>query len=141
MGLLDFFTGGKSGDADAALQRAEQYFSNIKEPTVQDLTLPELQQYVEAGIVTPAQAQAYLQQKNAYSDMNIGQTGTAAQTAALNQLSQIAGAGAEGTPTEQANIENALQKMNTSVARQRGAIEQQMAARGIPTSLISAALQ
>lgn len=141
MGLLDLFTGGKSGDATAAMDRAENYYGGIQTPTQAQLTLPELQQYVEAGILTPAQAQSYLQQTNAYANQNVDQTGTAAQTQALNKLSEISDAGAAGTPTEQAAIENAMQQMNTSVAGQRGAIEQQMAARGIPASLISAALQ
>lgn len=141
MGLLDFFTGGKSGEASDALKRAEDYFANIQTPTQQELTLPELQKYVEAGLLTPAQAQSYLQGSNAYNDQNIDQAGTSAQRTALNQMAQVANAGAEGTPVEQAAIENAMQKMNTNVAGQRGAIEQQMAARGIPASLISAALQ
>lgn len=141
MGLLDFFTGGKSGDASDAMDRAEKDFADVQTPTASQLTLPELQKYVEAGVLTPAQAQTYLQQNNAYADQNIDQTGTAAQTSALNQLANVANSGEAGTLTEQAALENAMQQMNTSVGGQRGAIEQQMAARGIPASLISAALQ
>jgi hypothetical protein len=140
MGLLDVFTGGKSDAANDAMRRAEGYFSKIKTPSESDLMLPELQKYVEAGIMTPAEAEAYLQQRNAYEDMNIPQTGTAAQIAALNQLSEIANAGAEGTPMQQAQMENALAEMNTAVGGQRGAIEQAMAARGTPMALIQAAL-
>ncbi len=140
MGLLDTFTGGKSSDAIDALNRAEGYFSNVHTPTVEQLTLPQLQKYVEAGILTPAQAQAYLQQNNAYENQNINQQGTSAQIQALNQLSDVANAGARGTPMEQAQMENAIQQMNTSVGGQRGAIEQAMAARGTPYALIQAAL-
>lgn len=141
MSLLDLFTGGKSDEASDALQRAEQYYSSIKVPTQEQLTLPQLQQYVEAGVLTPAEAQSYLQQNNAYADMNVDQTGTAAQVSALNKLAEMSDAGAMGTPMQQAALDNATQQMNTSVQGQRGAIEQQMAARGIPTALISAALQ
>lgn len=140
MGLLSTFTGGKSDDALDALKRSEQYFSSVQTPTIQQLTLPELQKYVEAGILTPAQAQAYLQQTDAYANQDIDQTGTGAQIQALNQLSQVADAGAEGTPMQQAQMENSLQRMNTAIGGQRGAIEQSMAARGTPYALIQAAL-
>lgn len=139
--LLDTFTGGKSDEASDALKRAEQYFANVKTPTQQELTLPELQKYVEAGILTPAQAQAYLQQSNAYNDQNIDQTGTGAQISALNRLSEVADAGEMGTPQDQAAMDAAEQNMNRSVGGQRGAIEQQMAARGTPYALIQAAMQ
>lgn len=141
MGLLDLATGGGSDDAMEALRRAEAYFSAVRTPTKEELTLPELQKYVQMGILTPAQAEAYLQQSNAYADQDIDQTGTAAQVQALNQLSRVADAGAEGTPMQQAQMENSIGQMNTAVGGQRGAIEQAMAARGTPQALISAALQ
>lgn len=140
MGLLSTFTGGKSGAAEDALKRAEEYFSKVQLPTLAQLTLPELQKYVEAGFITPAQAQAYLQTKNAYEDQNIDQTGTSAQIQALNLLSQVANAGPEGTPMQQAQMENALQQMRTADQGSIGAIEQAMAARGTPRALIQAAL-
>lgn len=140
MGMLDFFTGGKSGAAERAMRDALNYINSVKTPTQEELTLPQLQQYIEEGIMTPAQAEAYIQTRNAYEDQDISQTGTAAQVAALNQLSQIANAGAEGTPMQQAQMENALQKMRTSNAGQIGAIEQSMAAKGTPRALIQAAM-
>lgn len=140
MSLLDVFTGGKSDEASDALRRAEAYYANIQTPTKQDLTLPELQKYVEAGVITPAQAQAYLQQSNAYNDMNVDQKGTNAEITALNQLAQVAGAGEQGTPSAQAAMDLAEQNMNRSVGGQRGAIEQAMAAKGTPYALIQAAL-
>ncbi len=138
MGLLDFATGGSSGDAKEAMQKAEAVYAGLNVPTQAQLTLPELQKYVEAGLLTPAQAQAYLQQSNAYADQNIDQTGTAAQVQALNKLSQIS----EGNdPAEEAAMANTISKMNTSVGGQRGAIEQAMAARGTPYALIQGALE
>lgn len=140
MSLLDTFTGGKSKEAIDALKRAEAYFGSVRTPSQQELTLPELQKYVEAGIMTPAEAQAYLQQSNAFADMSVDQTGTQSQVEALNRLSEVADAGPEGTPMQQAQMENAISRMNTSVGGQRGAIEQSMAARGTPYALIQAAL-
>ncbi len=140
MGLLEAFTGGKSDSATDALKRAEAYFTSVKTPTKAELTLPELQKYVEAGIMTPAQAQAYLQDSNAFADENIDQTGTGAQMAALNKLSAISDAGPEGTPMQQAQMEQSLEGMRTADAGSIGAIEQQMAARGTPRALIQAAM-
>ncbi len=141
MSMLDFFTGGKSGAAEEAMRKAQEAFANVNTPTAADLTLPELQQYVQAGVITPAQAEAYLQQSNAYNNEAIPQTGTQAQIEALNQLSQVANAGAEGTPQEQAQMANAMAQMNTAIGGQEGAIQQGMQARGVPAALVQAALQ
>ena len=140
MGLLDIFTGGKSNAAEEAMKKAQEVFANVQTPTAQQLTLPQLQQYVQAGLMTPAEAQTYLQQNNALATENVPQTGTAAQVAALNQLSGIANAGAAGTPVEQAQIQQAINQMNTAVGGQRGAIEQAAQARGTPAGLVQAAL-
>lgn len=137
MGLLDAFTGGKSSSATDALKRAEEYFARLRTPTVQELTLPDLQRYVEAGIMTPAEARAYIQERNAYDDQTIDQTGTAAMVNAINQL---AAAGDDTSLMDDAALANLTSQMNTSVGGQRGAIEQAMAARGTPRALIQAAM-
>lgn len=141
MSLLDILTGGEDSQASQDLQNAYNAIAGIETPSISELTLPQLQQYVAAGILSPAQAQAYLQQSNAFATENIPQTGTAAQVAALNQLSGIANAGAVGTPTEQAQIAQAEEQMNTNLAGQRGAIEQAAEARGTPGALVQAALE
>jgi hypothetical protein len=139
--ILDFLTGGASSQAQGDLATALQNIEGVQTPTVQQLTLPELQQYVNAGLLTPAQMQAYLQQNNALATENVPQTGTAAQIAALNQLSGIANAGAAGTPVEQAQQAQTIQQMNEAIAGQRGAIEQGAEARGTPAALVQAALE
>lgn len=140
MGLLDLITGGASGEASADEQAAIQALQQLQTPTVQGLTLPELQQYAVAQNMTPAQMQAFLQQNNALANENVGQQGTAAQQAALSQLSNVANAGAAGTPTEQAQIAQALQQSNTNLAGQRGAIDQAAQSRGVPLGMLQAAL-
>jgi hypothetical protein len=139
-GLLDFITGGKNTAAEDALKRAEQAYAGIQAPTAQQMTLPELQKYAIAANMTPAQMQAFLQQNNALAQENVPQEGTQAQIQALNQLAQVANAGAEGTPTERAQVQNILNEENTNLAGQRGAIEQQAEARGVPPGLLAAAL-
>lgn len=140
MGMLDFLTGGSNEDAASALRQAQAYLENVKTPTIQELTLPQLQQYVQAGLMTPAQMEAYLQKDNAYATEKADQTGTSAQIQAINQLSDVANSGANGTPVEQAQQAKTIQDMNQAVAGQRGAIEQAAQARGTPQGLIQAAL-
>lgn len=144
MGLIDSITdvatGGSNKAARDAMKRAEAAFAGIHVPTVAELTLPQLREYVEMGIMTPQEAQAYIMERNAFEDMNIPQTGTAAQVQALNRLSAIADAGPEGTPMQQAQMANSISRMNNAVGAERGAIENAMAARGTPYALIQAAL-
>jgi len=140
MGLLDVLTGGENQNAAGFLKDARKQFEGIDVPSVQALTLPELQQYVNAGLMTPAQMESYLQKNNALADQNIDQTGTQAQVAALNQLSGVANAGPKGTAVSQAQIADAIDQMNQATGGQRGAIEQSMAAKGTPSAMIQAAL-
>jgi hypothetical protein len=139
MGLMDILTGGKNEDAVRALREAQARFDAIKAPGIEQLTLPQLQQYVNAGLMTPAQMEAYLQESNAYNTQNIPQEGTAAQIAALNQLSGVANAGAEGTPVSRAQQAQTIQAMNQAVGGNRGAAEQAAAARGTPAAMIQMA--
>jgi len=140
MSLLDVITGGSSGAATDAEKQALAALQQVQTPTIQGLTLPQLQQYAVAMNMTPAQMQAFLQQNNALANENVSQTGTAAQQAALSQLANVANAGATGTPVEQAQIAQALQQSNQNLAGQRGAIDQAAQARGVPLGLLQAAL-
>lgn len=141
MSLLDLITGGKSDEASDAQRKALEALQTVQTPTQAQLTLPELQKYAVAANMTPAQMQAFLQQSNAYNNQNIDQTGTSAQQAALAQLAQVANAGAEGSPTQRAQVEQINQDAARNLAGQRGAIDQQAQARGVPPGLLQAALQ
>lgn len=137
MGLFD---GGENDNASGFLRKAQENLAAVQDPTAAQLSLPELQQYVNAGVMTPAQMQAYLQQNNAYATENVGQQGTAAQIAAINQLAGVANAGAAGSPTQQAQIEQVNQDAARNLAGQRGAIDQQAQARGVSPGMLQAAL-
>lgn len=141
MSLLDIVTGGKSGEASDAQKQALAILQGVQTPTIEGLTLPELQQYAVAMGMTPAQMQAFLQQNNAFNNQNIDQTGTAAQQAALSQLANVANAGAEGSPTQKAQVEQINQDAARNLAGQRGAIDQQAQARGVAPGMLQAALQ
>ena len=140
MGVLDFLTGGKSGEATDAMRRAQEMFANVRSPSAADLTLPELQKYVQAGVLTPAQAQAVLNKQNAYDTTTVPTEGRNAQIAALNQLQDIASAKGMD-PTAQAQTQQTLNALNTNMQGQRGAILDSFAQRGVPLSLASEAMQ
>jgi len=140
MGVLSFLSGGKSDKASEAMQRAADILAAVKEPTVGDLTLPELQKYVQAGLLTPAQAQAVLNKQNAYDTTAVPGEGRNAQIAALNQLQDIASSKGMDA-TAQAQTQQTLNALNTNMQGQRGAILDSFAQRGVPLSLASEAMQ
>lgn len=140
MSLLDFLTGGKTSEADDALKAAQANFGNIQTPTTEQLTLPQLQQYVNAGLMTPAQAQAYLVQSNAMTSATGNAPAREAEMTALSQLQDVATDNGM-TPEMQAQLTAAINQANTNAQGQRGSILDQMAQRGIPTSLMGTAAQ
>jgi hypothetical protein len=139
MSLLDVLTGGASSEASAAQKKALAALQGVRTPDIQDLTLPELQQYAIAAGMSPAEMQAFLQQSNAFNKP-VDQTGTAAQIAAINQLAGVANAGAEGSPTQRAQIAQVNQDAARNLAGQRGAIDQAAQARGVAPGMLQAAL-
>jgi len=138
MGLLDLFTGNKSQGATNALNDARKAFENIPVPTVADLTLPELQQYVQAGILTPAQAQAVLVQGNAYNDIKVDPSTTEAETDALNKIKGVSEGGGM-TDEMKAQLTSALDQVATNTHGTNAAISDQFAQKGIPSSLMAEA--
>lgn len=140
MSLLDLLTGGKSSEASGDLEAALQDIRAVQAPTQADLTLPQLQEYVNAGLMTPAQAEAVLQGPNAYDTIQNDASTTEAEKTALNQLEQVAGDNGM-TPEMEAQLTAALNKANTNTQGERGSILDAMAQRGIPTSLMGTAAQ
>lgn len=140
MSLLDSFTGGNSDSATSAQRLALANLETLGAPTESQLSLPELEKQVNAGNMTPAQMQAYLQQTNALANENVDQTGTSAQKAALAQLADVANEGATGSPVARAQQAQIMQDSARNLAGQRGAIDQQAQARGVSPGLLQAAL-
>jgi hypothetical protein len=139
MSLLDSLTGGKSSDATDAEKAALAALQSVATPTAAQLSLPELEKYAVSQNMTPAQTTAFLQQTNALN-APVAQTGQQAQIAAINQLANVANPGAAGNATEQAQQSQIQQDMGRTLAGQRGAIDQQAQARGVPPGLLQAAL-
>src|ERR1017187_3777702 len=97
----------------AQLQEAMQALQAVNVPTAQQLDLPTLQKYVQAGVLSPAQYQAIQENPQVYSQMvNSVQsnTGENAQKAALQQLGGIAQTGS--TPIMQAQLLNSINTAN-----------------------------
>lgn len=138
MGLLDTLTGGKNKAAEEALKRAEAAFSGIDVPTAAQLTLPELQKYVQAGILTPEQAKTALIQGNAYQDIKMDPASIMAEQDSLNKLKGVSEAGGM-TPQMQAQLTAALDKVATETRGNNAAITDQFSQRGIPASLMAEA--
>lgn len=131
MSLLNILTGGQSQNADSDLDAALAAIQGVNTPTAEQMKY-QLQQYVQAGIITPEQAQTYLQSPNAMSSENIDQTGTQAQQGAISGLMSAANAGGLN-PEEQAQMQQIMQQLNTQENGANQAAIQGQAARGALT--------
>jgi hypothetical protein len=140
MSLLDLITGGENEKAQAALSQALANMQSVNVPTANDLQLSPLQQYMETGTLTPAQMEAAQAGPSAFSTENLSSVPMSTMQQVLAREDAIASSGGM-TPQEQAAIAQAESDVNRNTAGQRGAIAQDFAGRGIPASLISAALQ
>lgn len=140
MSLLDLLTGGETSQAQEDLENAQSDIRGIQAPTEAQLDLPQLQQYVNAGLMTPAQAQAVVQQQSAMSGVNADPATTEAEMTALSQMQDVAGDNGM-TPEMQAQLTSALNAANTNTQGERGSIIDKMAQRGIPTSLMGTAAE
>jgi hypothetical protein len=117
MGLFD----NSAGTEDS--QKAIAALEAVGVPNASQLTLPELQKYVSAGVLTPQQYQAISADPNSYQQITgaTDQSGTNAQKAALQQLGSIAQAGGS-TPINQANLLNNVNQTNQAMQAARSGI-------------------
>lgn len=123
-GLTDILFGsGGSNDSGAA-----KLFDQLKVPTIEEQKLI-LQKYVEAGQLSPEQAEAALVEANAYDGMEQDTVGKQAQLSALQQLQEI---GNEGglTATDKAKLQAIRNEEQTASRGAREAILQNAQARG-----------
>lgn len=140
MSMLNFLTGGKSDAATKAADDAYSAFARVGIPTTTQLTLPELEKYVQAGIITAAQAEAVTMKQNAMNGVTSDPKAKEAEMTALNQMQGLASNGGHDAQSD-AGVADAESKMNQSLQGQRASVLDQMAARGIPTSLMGTAAQ
>lgn len=131
MSLLDILTGGKDQEANSDLNAALASIQGVQTPDIASMEY-QIQKLVQAGVLTPEQAQTYLQQSSALQNENVDQTGTAAQQNEISGLDNIAAQGGNDAQ-EQSDMQTVLNNLNTQEQGQRGAILQSQAARGALT--------
>jgi hypothetical protein len=129
----------QSNSAKKAAQKAEQMareaagqFNDLYVPTAEEMQI-QIQKLIQAGEITPEDAQAVLVAKSAYDDVNTNNAGNDAQLAALQELSGVVGA--KGlTATDRAKIADIQEQMGTTNRGAQEAILQNAAERGISGS-------
>lgn len=129
---LEDILGLETNAGTGELQQAIQALQSVNVPSIAQLTLPELQKYVQAGVLTPQQYQAISADPQAYQAVasQADQSGNNAQKAALQQLGGIVNAGGS-TAINQANLLNNVQQTNQAMQAARGGIEQNAQQRGV----------
>ncbi len=140
MSLLDILTGGENQKAEADLNNILQQIQGIQTPTAAQLQLTPMEQYSDVAKLDPALMEAAQAGPSAFNNENLSSVPNATMQQVLARENEIATSGGM-TPQEQAAIAQAEESANRNTAGQRGAIAQDFAGRGIPQSLISAALQ
>lgn len=131
--LADIFSGGADSAAAGNLSAALEDVSQVAAPSAAQLTLPQLQQYVQAGILTPEQAQAYLQGPSAFSTTTADNAGLDTELATIGQLQdQINSGGLDAE--EAANLQAIINTMNTTESGNNAAVDRSLAAQGIDNS-------
>lgn len=129
MGMFSSLFGSSGSDkADKLRQQAIDAFNSIKTPELSDLQI-QLDKYVQAGTITPQEAEVAMLGSNAFNDVVTDPSYVGAQKQALQQMQQIATEGGM-TAIDKAqlnDITNELNQRNRShneatmeQARQRG---------------------
>lgn len=133
MSLADMFSGGSDSQAAEDLNRALEDLSGVATPSAQQLTLPQLQQYVQAGILTPEQAQAYIVNNNAFDNTTADNAGMQDELSTIGALQDIVNKGGNDAE-EQSNIQGILNTLGTTESGNNAAILRDAAARGVSNS-------
>lgn len=117
----------------AELQQAIAALQAVGVPNAAQLTLPELQKYVSAGVLSPQQYQAISENPQAYQQaFQSAQdlSGQNVQKAALQQLGNVVQAGGS-TPINQANLLNNVNQTNQAMQAARQGIQENAQERGV----------
>lgn len=132
MALSDLFGLNTTAGTDD-LKQALAAIQGVRGPTAEQLTLPELQKYVQAGILTPQQYQAVIADPNTYRQMiqaTQDTSGSDAQKSALQQLGGIVQNGGS-TPINEANLHHNIDSTNQAMQAARQGIESNAQQRGV----------
>ncbi len=129
---IENILGLETNSGTAELQQAIQALQAVGVPSIAQLTLPELQKYVAAGVLSPQQFQAISADPQTYQNIanQADQSGVNAQKSALQQLGGIVQAGGS-TPINQANLMNNINTTNQAMQGARQGIQENAHERGI----------
>ena len=122
---------GDNGASDTQRQAMHE-LEGLDVPTVESQQV-QLQKLVEAGVITPEQAQAALVNGNALDNVSADNQGMSSELQALGQLGSIAKNGGRDAQ-EEADLQGVLDKMNASERGANDAALQEQAQRGALTS-------
>lgn len=140
MGLFaSLFGSADSDQADQLRQQALNAFNAIQTPELSQLQV-QLQKYVDAGQLTPQQAESQLLSSNAFNAIATDPSYVGAQKQALEQLQQI---GTQGglTAVDKAQLQDITNQQNQQVQSQNAATMQQAQQRGTGGSQLTAVNQ
>lgn len=132
-GLANIISGGSDSEAASDLEAALTNLENVGVPTAAQLTLPQLAQYVQAGVLTPQQAQAYTVNQNALQGVTADNAGLSTELSTIGQLQDIVNQGGND-PEEQANIQSIINTLGTTEAGNNAAVLRNNAATGTSNS-------
>jgi hypothetical protein len=118
--------------AEAMAREAAGQFNDLYVPTAEEMQI-QIQKLIQAGEITPEDAQAVLVAKSNYDDVNTNNAGNDAQLAALQELSGIVGAKGM-TATDRAKVADIQEQMGTANRGAQEAILQNASERGISGS-------
>ncbi len=129
---LENILGLETNAGTGEMQQAIAALQAVGVPNIKDLTLPELQKYMVAGVLSPQQYQAISADPQSYQNVanQADQSGVNAQKTALQQLGGIVQAGGS-TPINQANLINNIQQTNQAMQGARQGIQENAHERGI----------
>jgi len=137
--LMGGFMGGDDGKATETLLNALEQIRQIQVPSAESMQI-ELQQYVQAGILTPEEAQYYAANPTEFAKIKINPKGEETQIQAIDKLMQIANSGGMD-PQEQAALDQTVRALNAQEKGQRSSILQNAAQRGMLNSGMTTAAQ
>lgn len=122
---------GGGGNSAALLAEARAEFERLRgrAPTAEEMQA-QMQQYVEAGMISPEEAQTVLMGPSAYEGIKVDPAARQAQSDALRQLSDITEGGGL-TAIDKSKISNIQDEIDTSNRGAQGAIVQNAAERGV----------
>lgn len=137
-GLDSFITGGSRQESEAALNDARRRFEDIKMPTLDEMKV-KLSQAVNAGQMTPEEADTFLLEASAQEQVS---TDPRLRQAQMNALSQLEGVAAGGlTVGDRGDLQRIQGEMAAAEKGQRDAILQNAQARGVAGSGMELASQ